>query len=1642
MKPLLKIAGIIVLSFLLLLVATFFYFKSPNGQAFLTQKVSLYLQEKLHKPVSIQKISYDIPDWLALEGIYLPDNQNDTLFYGKKIRVDMDMLALISNQVKINKIELEQLNINLKRTLPDTTFNFNYILKAFQSTDTKVDTSKGTPFDYQLSNIALKQIKVSYLDDVTGIDAKVFLDEANTSFKAIDPSISKYHLDKIDLNGGNLSLRIYEALVKSPAETASKDTLDLAFGEFQAKKIQWKILEESAGLLNTVRLGSLKVKGEQLYLAGEKIHLKSVDLFNTDAKLSFLKRPKNPKKPTEKEVASPNNWQVLVDKIVFDNNNIQYQDFNHKPQKKGLDANYLGINNFKLNAERLFYSPNQISGWLYSSSFREKSGFTLQNFQTDFAYTNRQAFLKKLYVKTPNTILREEVSLKYASFEQLNKNIGASTLNVNLKNTQIGFKDILLLMPDLAKQSPFVGNENAVLKINALAKGTVNNLKINELSVNGLGQTKANLVGTITGLPNINKTAVQVNLKEISLTKNDILKLAPKNSIPPTIDLPQKISVAGTIQGKVQDLTINTKLQTDLGGASFKGRLVNITADKNQQYEGDLNLTAFEVGKLIKQSESVGKISLNAQIKGKGFDLKTMNTSVKGLIQQAEIKGYAYKNLAFETNIAQQIASIKAQIADPNINLNIDSKVDLSQKYPSINGKLAIAQLNLKPLGLYPDNIGIQGDIAIDMPITDPVNPIGRVTFERTTLFQNGKAIPIDNTIFTAQSNADGKNFELKSPFLKAKLKGDFNYLQLSDIFIGNISHYFAIPEVTFTPVTEAFNIAIDLKLLKHPAFNVFLPGLSKLDTLSFSAKLSNQAGSMLQADLKAPFIEYDTIKISNVNFHIANDADQLNYQAGLDGVSMNDFKIRKTILTGNVANNIATFKATFKDSLNLDKNQVVGFVQNADNQYRIKLANDGLKLNFENWNVDSTGFIQYGKAGLLVNHFQIEQAKQRLLVNTENHEPNGAIRVLAENFKIENFVTLFVPDSTMASGKIDGDILLSNYMTSPSFTGNINISNFNFQKTAIGDVAINAFNETAEKITVKATLLSAKNDVQLVGNYLLNTANPFDLNLKINSLGLETVQAFSFGQLKQSKGVLFGEASIKGSSTQPELLGNLNFKNVGFTVSQLGSRYLINNQKLIFDKQTIQLNQFIVSDTLNQPLKIDGTIVLANIPSVKYDLNIDTKNFMVLNSTRNDNDFFYGKGFVDASLSVQGISTNAKVEGDIKVREKSNISIIVPDDLDAQSESEGIVVFVNKNTPAPPPDTLAKNTLVNDFVTEMSLNIEADDKSEFTIIVDELNGDNLKVRGNARLNAGLSADGQPYIIGSYDLTEGSYGITFEVLKRQFSIEKGSNIIWSGDPMNADVNITAIYNTETSPLDLMANETDDVNLYRQKVQFDVLLTMAGKLTKPDISFKIRPSATQRFVDKSVTTSIQTRLNKLDQNDVNKQVFALLILNRFFSEKSSDFFSSSGGANPEALARQSVSKLLSDQLASLASDLITVVDLDINLASTQDYYNGKTSARTDLSLGLSKAFFNDKIQVKVGRNFELENQTSISRNSAEVFDNIVVNYKLTNDGRYLFKAFRKNQFQSVLDGYVVETGLGFTVTMEYGTFKEIFKKPNK
>lgn len=102
-------------------------------------------------------------------------------------------------------------------------------------------------------------------------------------------------------------------------------------------------------------------------------------------------------------------------------------------------------------------------------------------------------------------------------------------------------------------------------------------------------------------------------------------------------------------------------------------------------------------------------------------------------------------------------------------------------------------------------------------------------------------------------------------------------------------------------------------------------------------------------------------------------DTKKLNYFGDLDAISFAGFQVRKTNLNGEVSNNIASFKTTFKDAENKDRNKINGRVQVFDNQYRIHLNTDGLRLNYLPWRADSTGYFQYGTAGLLVNNFNIK---------------------------------------------------------------------------------------------------------------------------------------------------------------------------------------------------------------------------------------------------------------------------------------------------------------------------------------------------------------------------------------------------------------------------------------------------------------------------------------------------------------------------------------------------------------------------------------------------------------------------------------------------------------------------------------------
>ncbi len=217
--------------------------------------------------------------------------------------------------------------------------------------------------------------------------------------------------------------------------------------------------------------------------------------------------------------------------------------------------------------------------------------------------------------------------------------------------------------------------------------------------------------------------------------------------------------------------------------------------------------------------------------------------------------------------------------------------------------------------------------------------------------------------------------------------------------------------------------------------------------------------------------------------------------------------------------------------------------------------------------------------------------------------------------------------------------------------------------------------------------------------------------------------------------------------------------------------------------------------------------------------------------------------------------------------------------------------------------------------------------------------------------------------------------------------------------------------------------------------------MKGELLKPVITFDITTEDQNSSVSATVLDNTKAKLSMLrrEESELNKQVFALLLLNRFIGENP---FQSETGLSASTLAKQSVSRILSEQLNNLAADLIGGVELNFDLESTEDYSSGEKNERTDLNIGVSKRLFDDRLKVTVGNNFALEGDARKNEQMTNIAGDITLDYSLSKDGRYMLRAYRKNDYQVALQGQIIETGIGFIITLDYDKFKQIFERSRK
>jgi hypothetical protein len=181
--------------------------------------------------------------------------------------------------------------------------------------------------------------------------------------------------------------------------------------------------------------------------------------------------------------------------------------------------------------------------------------------------------------------------------------------------------------------------------------------------------------------------------------------------------------------------------------------------------------------------------------------------------------------------------------------------------------------------------------------------------------------------------------------------------------------------------------------------------------------------------------------------------------------------------------------------------------------------------------------------------------------------------------------------------------------------------------------------------------------------------------------------------------------------------------------------------------------------------------------------------------------------------------------------------------------------------------------------------------------------------------------------------------------------------------------------------------------------------------------------------------VNAKLNMLneDPSELNKQVFALLVLGRFVQENPLQTESSVASS----IVRTTVGKFLSAQLNQWSSRLVPGMELNFDIQSYNDYQSGQAQGRTQVDIGVKKQLFNERLAVQVGGVVDVEGEKAKQNSASEITSDVTIEYKLMKDGRFRLKGFRHNKYEGAIEGQLIETGAGVLYVLDFNKWSEFF-----
>lgn len=1304
--------------------------------------------------------------------------------------------------------------------------------------------------------------------------------------------------------------------------------------------------------------------------------------------------------------------KIAINDIKLNRGRLSYDVFSEPETPGEFNASHIRVRDLSTNLSLPSIDVTALDAHLKSMSFAEKSGLEISDLKAKVTSAGAVFFLNDAELLLPNSNL----AVPEAQYNML-----TDAFSVTANKSVLSPVDLLPFLKDLKH----LRNN---IELEATLSGKLPAVSINDLLINYGEETQLKGSAAISDYQNYGKSDLKLNIANLRITPEaitDFAKIGDSTFVAPDmLNTLGTIRLEGTANGSLENLLVNAEARARQGALLMSAKASTDTTFRNFRANVKLQTQNFNLGSLM-QMPQLGRLSADVNLTASQTSSQSLKADAAGRVHSFRYDTINFVNVPFTAyyNSAKMGGWLKAdqkfgrleakvdmtQSSNPRIDLDIDLKKLQLDKF------IELSQWNDPELSfLMKGNVigtdlnKLQADVIIDS-----------LKFTHDSLIYKSGIIALKAGI---DEDPMKKYIKISSSVFEAGITGNYNFETLSDeiMFMMNtyLPGFFEKPKRKILNKNN-FDFYLSVQNTEELGRILDLP-LNVINPLSVNGSL-NMPANNLKMSANVPYLKYDNMDIRNTNIDISTTDSLINIDGKsllaleggdvgfkIDGAIMSDtigmkLNVRRDSADMVVDVNLEA-KAHFEYSKTGNLISAVQFSPSAMDIGKLNLTfmpahilNEGTRTSVSNF-----GFM-LGRGRTLNKYFGVE--------GVISDQPQDTLNISFFHANLGYILQAF--DVYNVSTIADGDVKLTNIMSMPEiYTDNMRLSDIMIWGDTLGTLNLKSQWNNSQR-AIKLDALLEKGDVDSsVDGWIYPQRDSLNLDVNIDRLSLHWLEPFMAGTLNQVSGSISTGLKVQGKMTAPTVNGWLGVNDTYLGIDYTNVTYHISDTIQITPDR-IGFENLIVKDPENNSARVNALVTHRDFEDLQFSVDMTFRDFMVLNTESRTDSLFYGKLYVTGTSNIKGNMDDIRMDLRVRNAKQSRVDVLIPQTSDAGVFQS--IVFIN--TPEEDQNNGRRTEPRAPLPLNLTANITLSPTITLGVIINPLTGDEMQIRGSGLINFSYDMESETMnAFGDYSVSDGFVRLRLQnLVTMEFRIRDGSKLIFNGDPMKTNFDITAYRRVRANLTTLDPSFGDDGSSPR--VIVDCVLGIKGNMDRMDLTYDISlPEASD---------DIRQRVNALIVTDQQKvtQFASLLAIGAFQPQSGT---SAPSGNIAESMLTGVASSALSAGLNSIFSK---VMGSNWEIGTNFDSADG-TFDNMDMTVSLSRRFLNDRLEFNTNLGYRTD-QT----NSNSFIGDFDVTYALN-------RSIKLKVFNKTNDRYYKQAdttqGIGIVYTREAKTIRELFR----